>query len=465
MAVPAFVTVLVAVVAAALGVVAGLAVGRSRSRARRAARRQEGPTVAELLARLVRRSRSGLVVINRFGDVVLSNERAEELGAVVGARPAGPIATAAYRVASGGEASEIDLSPAPSTGGAPRSVIADIRPLGDGFVVVDASDTSDAVRLEAVRRDFVANVGHELKTPVGAMGVLAEAVLDADDPDEVTHFATKILHESRRLGALVVELIALSRLQGADRLPELARVDVDAVLGDALARVRGTSSSGAVGQGSASGELPDRDRFHVDDPSGLAVAGDRTLLVTALTNLLENALAYSTDGSPVSIRRRSVGGHVEISVIDRGIGIAPEHQERVFERFFRVDPARSRATGGTGLGLAIVKHVAANHGGEVRLWSEPGVGSTFSLCIPASPEGSRPTVHAATPAAAPAATPMAPVPVPAAGRRSTPPSPSPSPSPRPARPRPAVPSAPAPSAATTERDRAAALPGPPGGSS
>jgi two-component system sensor histidine kinase SenX3 len=115
------------------------------------------------------------------------------------------------------------------------------------------------------------------------------------------------------------------------------------------------------------------------------VAGDRTLLITALSNLLENAVAYSPEGTPVSVRRRRQGDRVEISVTDRGIGIAPEHQQRVFERFFRVDPARSRATGGTGLGLAIVKHVAANHGGEVRLWSQPGVGSTFTLRVPAAP--------------------------------------------------------------------------------
>lgn len=369
MAVPAFVTVLVAVVAAALGVVVGLAVGRSRSRARRSAR-HEGPTVAELLARLVRRSRSGLVVINRFGDVILANERAEELGAVVGSRPAGPIATAAGRVATGGEPSEVDLSPAPSTGRAPRSVIAAVRPLGDGFVVVDASDTSDAVRLEAVRRDFVANVGHELKTPVGAMGVLAEAVLDADDPDEVAHFASKILHESRRLGSLVGELIELSRLQGAERLLEPVPTDVDEVVEQALARAG--ASADAAGT-----------ELIADAAGGIVAAGSRTLLVSALTNLLENAIAYSPAGSAVSVRRRLVGDRVEISVTDRGIGIAPEHQERVFERFFRVDPARSRATGGTGLGLAIVKHVAANHGGDVRLWSEPGIGSTFTLRVPA----------------------------------------------------------------------------------
>lgn len=374
MAVPAYVTVLAAVLAAVLGVVVGAAGVHWKARTKRAATVAAGPTVAELLARIVRRSHTGLAVINRFGDVVLSNDRAEVLGAVVDARAEGRVAEAAAQVSGSGGTAEIDLSPAPSARRAPQSVIARLGPLGDGFVVVEASDTSAAVRLEAVRRDFVANVGHELKTPVGAMAVLAEAVLDADDPDEVTRFATKILHESRRLGALVTELIELSRLQGADPLPELEPVAVDDVVSEAVKRTR-------VSAETAGTELT------LDTSSGLEVAGSSTLLVTALANLLENAVAYSPTGSSVSVRRRRVRGpdgrdSIDVSVTDRGIGIAPEHQERVFERFFRVDPARSRATGGTGLGLAIVKHVAANHGGEVRVWSEPGVGSTFTLRLP-----------------------------------------------------------------------------------
>ena len=383
--VPVLVAVVVALVAAALGAVAGSSAVRWRARDEGSRERSRGPTVAELLARLVRRSQSGIAVINRFGDVVLSNERAEALGAVVDARPDPRLATAAEKVAVGGEPCEVDLSPATfPPGSTPQTIVAQVRPLGDGFVVVDATDTSAAVRLEAVRRDFVANVGHELKTPVGALAVLAEAVLDADDPDEVAHFATRILNESHRLGALVTELIALSRLQGADRLPALVRVDVDEVLAEALNRVRVPAEAAASAGGDEAASSPGG-RFLLDAPSGLEVAGDRTLLITALANLLENAVAYSPEGTPVSVRRRRQGDRVEISVTDRGIGIAPEHQQRVFERFFRVDPARSRATGGTGLGLAIVKHVAANHGGEVRVWSEPGVGSTFTLRVPAAP--------------------------------------------------------------------------------
>jgi two-component system sensor histidine kinase SenX3 len=235
---------------------------------------------------------------------------------------------------------------------------------------------SDAVRLEATRRDFVANVSHELKTPVGAMALLAEAVLDAaEDPHEVHRFGTKILHEANRLGTLVTELIALSRLQGAEPLPTLSTVPVDHVIDQALQRCRLAAESANI-------------PITPDPPSGLLLHGDAPLLITALSNLLDNAVSYSPPGHPVSLSRRLHHGYVEIAVTDRGLGIAPEHQHRVFERFFRIDQARSRTTGGTGLGLAIVKHVAANHGGDVQLWSKPGTGSTFTLRIPAHPNNS-----------------------------------------------------------------------------
>ena len=248
------------------------------------------------------------------------------------------------------------------------------------------SDESDAVRLEATWGDFVANVSHELKTPVGAVALLAEAVLDAaDEPQQVRRFGTKILKEANRLGTLVTELIALSRLQGTEQLPELATVEVDEVIHEALDRCRLAAESANI-------------QITVNPPSGLLLKGDATLLVTALANLLANAVSYSPAGSAVSVSRGLVNGLVEITVTDHGLGIAPEHQERVFERFFRVDPARSRSNGGTGLGLAIVKHVAANHGGDVALWSEPGTGSSFTLRIPAHPDSpQRPSRAPSTP--------------------------------------------------------------------
>jgi two-component system sensor histidine kinase SenX3 len=228
--------------------------------------------------------------------------------------------------------------------------------------------------MEATRRDFVANVSHELKTPVGAMGVLAEALLaSADDPDTVRRFAEKMLTESNRLANMVGELIDLSRLQGGERLPDLEAVDVDRVVAEALSRYKVAADNADIA-------------ITTDAPTGYRVMGDESLLVTAIANLVSNAIAYSPNGSSVSISRRRRGNNIEIAVTDRGIGIAREDQERVFERFFRVDKARSRATGGTGLGLAIVKHVAANHNGSIRLWSQPGTGSTFTLSIPAYPD-------------------------------------------------------------------------------
>jgi two-component system sensor histidine kinase SenX3 len=358
-----------------IGLIVGILIGRRAGKAVTPSR-PDGATVADLVQRVVLSSHNGVVLLDRMGDVVLANPPAVELGLVHGSQPDERARKAAEQVRASGEVVLVDLSPLDRGGRAgrgPTAVLGEVRPLGDEFTVVDASDESDAVRLEATRRDFVANVSHELKTPVGAMALLAEAVLDAaDDPHEVRRFGTKILNEANRLGTLVTELIALSRLQGAEALPELATVEVDQVVTEALQRCRLAAESANI-------------RITADHPSGLLLHGDATLLVTALSNLLDNAISYSPPGSPVSISRRLHAGYVEIAVTDRGLGIDPEHQQRVFERFFRIDQARSRSTGGTGLGLAIVKHVAANHGGEVHLWSKPGTGSTFTLRIPAHP--------------------------------------------------------------------------------
>jgi two-component system sensor histidine kinase SenX3 len=208
------------------------------------------------------------------------------------------------------------------------------------------------------------------------MGVLAEALLAAaDDPDTVRRFGSKVLAESNRLANMVGELIELSRLQGAERLPDLGAVDIDTVVAEAISRNKVAADNADID-------------VTTDEPSGFRVLGDQTLLVTALANLISNGIAYSPPGSAVSISRRRCGENIEIAVTDRGYGIARADQERVFERFFRVDKARSRATGGTGLGLAIVKHVAANHNGTIRLWSKAGTGSTFTLSIPAYPDPS-----------------------------------------------------------------------------
>lgn len=371
----ALVTLLALVIGVALGV--GLAPRLAKRRRRTAT--QPGLTVSQMFQHIVSRSPMGIVVVDLFRDVVYSNDRARELGLVRDRLLDERAWLAAERTLATGEPSEVDLSPGKrvNPGRSGLSVRGHVRLLTTQdrrFAVVYVDDQSEHARMEATRRDFVANVSHELKTPVGAMGVLAEALLaSAEDPETVRHFAEKMVAESVRLADMVGELIELSRLQGAERLPDLGAVDVDTVVAEALSRYKVAADNADIA-------------ITTDAPSGYRVLGDQSLLVTAIANLVSNAIAYSPHGSSVSISRRRRGGNIEIAVTDRGIGIAREDQERVFERFFRVDKARSRATGGTGLGLAIVKHVAANHNGSIRLWSQPGTGSTFTLSIPAYPE-------------------------------------------------------------------------------
>ena len=372
-------------IAVALVTLIGMAVGfwllRGRARAAGSDSGRAAPggtvlTVAETLSRTVSLAPVGIVVVDSLRDVVVSNRRAAELGLVRGGLLDDRVWAAAQRTLADSADVEVALS-APNgatTGRRGLSVRVHVRLLSDvhpRFAVVYLHDQSEQARMEASRRDFVANVSHELKTPVAAMGVLAEALLEStDDPETVRHFAGKLLTESQRLADMVGELIELSRLQGAERLPDLVSVGVDTVVQEAISRHKVMADNAEITVGT-------------DEPSGFRVLGDQALLVTAVANLISNAIAYSPNGSTVSISRRRRGAEIEIAVTDRGIGIAQADQQRVFERFFRVDQARSRATGGTGLGLAIVKHVAANHNGHIRLWSRPGTGSTFTLSIPA----------------------------------------------------------------------------------
>lgn len=376
-------TVVVAVLALAvgLGIGAGL-MPRIRARRERQAADEAGLTVSQMLQHIVSLSPVGIVVVDMFNDVVYTNDRADELGVMRDRLLDERAWSAAEQVFATGQKIEVDLSPrkVANPGRSGISVRGTVKLLTDHdrrFAVVYADDQSEHARMEATRRDFVANVSHELKTPVGALGVLAEALLaSADDPDTVRHFANRMVAESHRLADMIGELIELSRLQGGERLPDLDEVDVDAVVAEALSRHKVAADNADIA-------------ITTDAPTGYRVLGDEALLVTAIANLLSNAIAYSPNGSGVSVSRRRRGDSVEIAVTDRGIGIAKADQERVFERFFRVDKARSRATGGTGLGLAIVKHVAANHNGTIRLWSQPGTGSTFTLSIPAYPHHDR----------------------------------------------------------------------------
>ena len=338
-----------------------------------------GGSMSELLQRVVSAAPIGVVVIGTSREIVISNQRAGELGLVHERVVDDRVWSAAQRTLISGADGDIDLlvlvgSPPGRRGLSVRGHVRLLRAEEPRLAVVYLDDQSEQARMEASRRDFVANVSHELKTPVAAMGVLAEAMLEsADDPDTSQRFGRKLLTESQRLAGMIGELIELSRLQGAERLPDLVRVDVDTVVQEAISRYKVAADTADI-------------TVNTDDPTDFAVLGDQPLLVTAVANLISNAIAYSPDGSSVSISRRRYRELIEIAVTDRGIGIAKADQERVFERFFRVDKARSRTTGGTGLGLAIVKHVAANHNGTIRLWSRPGTGSTFTLSIPVYPD-------------------------------------------------------------------------------
>jgi len=267
---------------------------------------------------------------------------------------------------------EIDLT-GNSFGGRRTSFAVRAAPLGaDGLILLLAEDQTESRRVEEVRRDFVANISHELKTPVGALALLAETMEEAaDDPEAVRRFAGRMRQEASRLTYLVQDLITLSRIQAAEPVPDPIPVDLSAVVAEALDRVRMKASARGI-------EL-----VAACDDERVLVLGDEDLLVTALRNLLDNAVAYSPERTRVVVSASRDGTRTaQISVADQGIGIPERDLERIFERFYRVDPARSRATGGTGLGLAIVKHVMAAHRGKVTVWSQEGVGSTFTLQMP-----------------------------------------------------------------------------------
>lgn len=331
---------------------------------------------------------AGVLVLDRAGGVVVANPAARRLGLV---RP-GPRAHPALRAVTdrptetGGSAEvdlELDVEPEPS-GDADRAddgglgvdrVGVRVRAvaLPGGYVAVEATDVTEAHRVARVRRDFVANVSHELKTPVGALQLLGEALVDAlDDPDAARRFAERIAHESSRLGRLVTELLELSRLQGAEPLPVREPVSTGRIVTEVIDRTRTTASAKNITVANRDGR-------------GLTVYGNETQLATALANLVENAIAYSPEGTTVTVSTRRSRDAVTLSVADEGIGIDPADLDRIFERFYRADKARSRATGGTGLGLAIVKHIATNHGGRVDVDSTVGEGSTFTLRLPARP--------------------------------------------------------------------------------
>ena len=332
-------------------------------------------TVSQVLHLAVQGSPTALAVLDRNQEIVMSNPAAHEMSLVHDRAVNPDVWQTAQEVFEDKETRTVDLAiPKRRTGHRVTQFKAVIKPLtlNDGrFVIIYGTDESENVRMESARRDFVANVSHELKTPVGGIALLAEALLqDPGDQETVEYFGNKVYKEANRMADMVSELISLSKLQGAEALPEMEPLAVDDLIEEALSRNQLAAEARSI-------------ELNRGASVGVQVKGDRSLLVTALSNLVSNAINDSPEKMPVSVSQKVVdGGVVLIRVTDRGIGIAPDDQKRVFERFFRVDQARSRQTGGTGLGLAIVKHVVANHGGNIKLWSRPGTGSTFTIELP-----------------------------------------------------------------------------------
>jgi two-component system sensor histidine kinase SenX3 len=337
-------------------------------------RRTEEARAENLLSWALGAIANGVVIFDDRGEIAYRNDPAATF---LAARDSDALVEhaittmAADALRGRGAERELELA------GPPRRVLtvrarpldSDTRPAG---VLVVVEDTSERRRLENVRRDFVANISHELKTPVGALALLAETLLDEDEPDVVKRLAERLANEAFRVGNTIDDLLELSRLEVATGLAT-DRVPVAHFLGDAADRVRPAAEQRGI--------TIEVERI----PVRLTVVGDRRQLVSAVTNLLDNAVKYSEPGSSVEVAARTDGTWVDVTVSDRGIGIPRRDLERIFERFYRVDRARSRETGGTGLGLAIVRHVASNHRGEVRVESGEGVGSTFTLRLPAGP--------------------------------------------------------------------------------
>jgi two-component system sensor histidine kinase SenX3 len=312
------------------------------------------------------------VIVDPSHNVMVASHPAQTLGLIAHGRLITPeLIEMVDDLRYGGStvSKELDVSRGPF-GDATLSISARAIRFGVRFTLVLAADKTEFRRLEDVRRDFVANISHELKTPIGAVGLLAEAMHEAaDDPDMVRKFADRLTTEAARLAGITREIIELSRLQAAAALAELEPVRIDDVILQAVDRNKVAAHAKNV-------------ELKVGGEENTYVFGDEPSLIVAIDNLISNAVQYSPDDSRVGVGVSIKDDCVEIAVTDQGIGMSADEAARVFERFYRTDQARSRTTGGTGLGLSIVKHTINNHGGDVRVWSKPGKGSTFTVRIP-----------------------------------------------------------------------------------
>ncbi|MGJ6980234.1 sensor histidine kinase [Aestuariimicrobium soli] len=346
-----------------------------RRRRRREALRHEVTTINPQLGLMLGVLRSAGVIVGSHDEVAHSNVLARTWGLVRGDRVSlTEVLELVREVRRTDRAITRDVELKRGLGTPVMHLTVRVAPLEDGAIIVLAEDRSPLLRVDETRRDFVANVSHELKTPIGAISLLAEALLEAaDDPGAVVHFAERMQFEAGRLSELVKQIIALSRLQSDDPMLAASPVAIGDLSAIAIDRCRALAKAKDI-------------RILTFGDGDVEILGDADQLAEAVTNLLQNAIAYSDAHSRVVITHRRVPDPdqdlAEIAVADNGIGIKPDEQERIFERFYRVDYGRSRDQGGTGLGLSIVKHIAAVHAGTVNVWSQVGQGSTFTLSFP-----------------------------------------------------------------------------------
>lgn len=365
----------VVLLALGVGAVAGVAVVLLIIWVLRQRRMDNEKTSGDLprgVAQLVSKLDGAVLVLDKSLNVLIASDATSRLGLSGNGRLLIPeLVLIAEQAAQGKSVTreDFEISRGP-LGDATLTVTVHASPFRNRFVILTVIDRGEYQRLDDVRREFVANVSHELKTPIASVGLLAEALVEAaDEPDTVRHFAERLTKESQRLGAITREIIELSRLQAEGALAEFAPVTVETVVMNALEQNRVMAKSRKI-KLATGGDLD------------AVVYGDAESLTVALNNLIANAVHYSPDNSQVGIGAVRRNSFIEIAVTDQGIGMTKDESERVFERFYRTDQARSRSTGGSGLGLSIVKHIVSNHGGDIRVWSSPGKGSTFTIRIP-----------------------------------------------------------------------------------
>lgn len=360
---------LIAIAGISVGVLVGLLVGRAYRQD--LAEELEAATSQDTVADTLEVLSTPAILLDGVNTITSATETAVALGFKQDAVLTQPeLLQIAKKTRKKGEASSEQLEISVGLTGEKLYVNVRAGLLNDGKVLMAIEDLTESKRLDDTRRDFIANISHELKTPIGAISLLSEALMDSIEDSEVTKkFSTDLHREAGRLANLVQDIIELSRLQGTEIDRNGQIVDMASVVEEAVDRNQVLAAQRKV-------------KVKVDAKPAIEVIGDRELLVTAIKNLVENAILYSDEGSQVGIGLRQKHGIAAVAIADSGVGIAPEHQDRIFERFYRADPSRSRQTGGTGLGLAIVKHVALKHRGEVQLFSQPGVGSTFTFRVP-----------------------------------------------------------------------------------